>query len=469
MTSRVLQFPSVQLRSVVEETVAGVTVSAYGATSAVIATINRQPEPDEEGVPLAPARVIFQLHAEVAPNFIDLIEHRAWVNGEFAYGTSGQGFTGVGSPYVGAGFTLEQELIDSKTLQLTLTRAVPFESNELVEVAVFANMTEVARWSFTTADTKAPTLVDVVGQAPNTVRVTFDEAMGDSALEPSAYQLAGVSTFAVDVAAVSVERVDASTVDVTFDVPLTFGASYRLQVGAVEDDKGNALAPLGIDDQIVFSAYNPEVPEGRRFVLWDFIPEANKRADKTRDLLKFVTCLQEVTNLLLYEIDRFATIIDPDVAPEQFVDAMLADLGNPFSMVDMMSLADKRRLLGVLITIYQLKGTTVGLQAVARFFFGIELEVHPLNVDGWVLGVSELGVDTVLGPNRDWHLYAFTVTTSRALTDEERTRLIEIIEYMKPAHTHLVRVIEPTGAHAPVFIDHVSLGFSNLGENFILH
>ena len=78
----------------------------------------------------------------------------------------------------------------------------------------------------------------------------------------------------------------------------------------------------------------------------------------------------------------------------------------------------------------------------------------------------ELGVNTYLAPSDIALLFSFEVVAPRALTDTERERIVFLAEYMKPAHTHLIDVVEPS---VPVEVDHVELGLSELGVNFQLH
>ena len=63
-------------------------------------------------------------------------------------------------------------------------------------------------------------------------------------------------------------------------------------------------------------------------------------------------------------------------------------------------------------------------------------------------------------------LYAFNVVASRALTPGERQQLRAIVNYLKPAHTHFIDLIEPTEA---VSADHWELGISELGTESLLH
>ncbi len=251
------------------------------------------------------------------------------------------------------------------------------------------------------------------------VRVSFDEAVvqvdpaasGD-ALNPAGYSFARSSAPAVDVAAVAVETVTASAVDVVTDIDLTPGGSYRVTVAGVTDLSGNPVLPPF--DSAEFLGFVPPRPAGRRFDLYQMLPAMNRREDETGDLRNFLACLQEVTDLLLHDIDRFSDIIDPDIAPEAFLDLMLLDLGSPFAFD--LSAVDKRRLLNVLVAIYREKGTAAGIRNAIRFFLGLEVEIIAYRGESLILGESLLGVDWVLGPSDSFSAYAFEVVAPRALT-----------------------------------------------------
>ena len=214
---------------------------------------------------------------------------------------------------------------------------------------------------------------------------------------------------------------------------------------------------------ITFVAFVPPKPARRRFDIIKFIPQINREEDVTKDLERFVKCLQEITDLLLFDIDLFTDILDPDKAPEPFLDAMLCDLGNPFEF-DLIEI-DKRRLISVLVEMYKQKGTRVGIINVIRFFLGIEMTIVAFNTASWILGEGELGDDTFLGPSAQFNLYAFNIVSPIALTAEQRKRIRSIVDLMKVAHEHFVDLIEPD----TTVIDHVSLGESALGDLFLLH
>jgi len=233
-------------------------------------------------------------------------------------------------------------------------------------------------------------------------------------------------------------------------------------VSGVADVHGNRVAaPL---DSASFTCFVPLRPASRRFDLYQMLPAMNRREDDTGDLRRFIGCAQEVTDLLLHDVDRFSDILDPDLATEPFLDLMLQDLGNPF-LFDL-SVVDKRRLLDVLVAIYREKGTMAGIRNAVRFFLGLEVALIAYAGEALVLGESLLGEDWVLGPSTSFAAFAFEVVVPRALTAQERRRLRGLVDYMKPAHTHLARLVEP---EITTVVDHLELGLSELGETWLLH
>lgn len=420
------QLPSVQLTEV---------RSALVLSDAPI-VVNRVPEPGEVEVPFAtrgaPTPIRFQV---MGLDPVEVSKVRVTANGATVFEAGA-----LEAPFTGA-----SALFTPYVFALSFVRATPYASAERVDVRVLYDGDEVATWGFVWEDNTLPQLLDVVPADTSDLIVLFDEPLSDSGLVPERYTLRRVGTFAAVPAATRAARSadDPNAVRVGFDQPLTFGATYALHVEAVTDRYGNVIDP---DHRTVtFVAYSPPVPEGRRFLLWDFVPALHKRADQeTGDFARLINVLQEPTNVLLYEIDRYATLADPDRAPEDFVEAMLADLGNPFRLDDL-DLADKRRLLGFLVGIYQLRGTTVGVVVAIRALFGLDVAVHPLNEGGWLLGVHELGnPDTTwLGPETSFQRFAFEVTVlgPRAVRDAfERRRIDELVHFMRNAHTHYRRL-----------------------------
>lgn len=400
------------------------------------------------------------------------------------------GFDGAGS-----GWTL----VDASTRELTLVPTTPWTSQQTIEVEVTVGGARpvVATWSFVTEDQTLPEVAVAQGREPKVVRVTFSESVRmvspsgvADALNPANYLILQTQAPSVPAEVLDVEMVDSSTVDLLLDTELTFGAVYQVVVSSVVDLVGNQIAAP--NNSALFAAFSPQWPERRRFMILDWLPDISIRSDTSGDLRRMVSVFQEVLNLLLYTIDGWTRILDPDTAPEDFLDAMLADMGNPFDFV--LDEVDKRRLAKLLIEIYRQKGTGVGLVNVIRFFLGITVTIDIYNGGGWELAAAdspttdgtsppagpgdelsstaeEAPDPATLGPGTRRLLYTFDIISPVNLTDEQRRRMRGLAEYMKPAHTHLNRILEPASAPAPV--DHVELGLSELGGGtagtWILH
>jgi phage tail-like protein len=295
--------------------------------------------------------------------------------------------------------------------------------------------------------------------SPRSVRLAFDK--------PVVVDAAAIAIAPLDAPAIALGVIEATAagalVDLVVDVEMTPDARYRVSAGGVRDAHENACAPPF--DNVVVAGFRPARPAMRRFDLWSMLPKHNRRADVTGDLARFVACLQEVLDLLLSEIDRFPDIFDLERAPPPFLDLILRDLGNPFPF-DLDELA-KRRLAAVLVEMYRQKGTAVGIRNAVRFFLGVDIEaITALAATALVLGESELGVDWELGPSERFARYAFDVKVGRVLAESERRQLRAIVEYLKPAHTHFVNLVEPL---PPPTYDHWELGVSELGDTTLLH
>ncbi|MFH0901937.1 MAG: hypothetical protein V2A73_15010 [Pseudomonadota bacterium] len=116
---------------------------------------------------------------------------------------------------------------------------------------------------------------------------------------------------------------------------------------------------------------------------------------------------------------------------------------------------------------YKQKGTAAGIRNAIRFFLGIDVEaITPFAGTALVLGESELGVDWELGPSDRFARHAFDVRVGMPLTDTQRRQLRAGVDYLRPANTHFLDLIEPS---VPAAIDHWELGTSELGDSTYLH
>lgn len=441
--------------------------------------INRNPEPGETGVAVTTSIVVEVHHPGAEP--VDLASVMVYVDHVLVF--EGGSFI---APWTGSYALLD----DDRTVHVELTPPADLAPLTTYLVSVTASIdpfdgeTLDVGYLFTTEDLIAPHLLTAQPLDHTVVRVTFDEAMRAEdgsgtadALDPANWTITLLSTSiddglpAVPLQVVSVAAVaaDPASFDLTLDWDMTPGALYRVTVaGTVEDLWDNPVDPAFTTAD--FTGYACPFPARRRFSLFNMLPELNRREDQaehggTRDLEKLVRCWQEITDLILCDIDRWTEILDPDIAPEAFVDAMLADLGYPFTFS--LTTIEKRRLVRSLVAMYQKKGTADGIKDIVRFFFGIEVEVVvPWNDGIWILDVSELDVDTDLGTDDQALRYSFSVTCQEFLSDEQIAVITEIALYVKAAHEHLIGVF---GLTEPPVIEHWQLNLSLLEVETILH
>lgn len=431
---------------------------------------NRNPQPGEVQIPLDAAIEFDFIRTSGAR--LDDDDFVITVNGVVAFeGTQDGGDFQPG--FSGDAFGL---VPDDATIRFVLYSIAAFASGQVVTVEVDVNDGDsVFSWSFTAYDTIPPLLLSVAAVNKDQIRVMFNEpvsmvssAIEGDALNPDSYYIERISRPATTPAVLSVERVSDTTVLLTTSFELTFGAAYMLVVTGIEDEFDNVFLPP--DNVVEFTGWLPPFPAGRRFLLHDFVPAFTLAEDATDELRLFLGCLQDSTNLILHLADKWAEIIDPDFAPESFLDAMLADLGNPFEF-ELTTVEAKRKLAKLLVRIYQLKGTARGMIDVVRFFLGIEISIEIFNGRGWRLGYDKLSGVTVAQPNpaiigpSGRALYSFRVNTAVILTDTQREQITSIATYMKGAQEHLVGVRDATAAPIPfpyLKLDFTKLGYSKL-------
>ena len=436
-----------ELPALVVESVAATVESAQPLL------VNRHPGPDEPDVPIN-ATISLEL-VDPGPSGVDASATRVWVDSVLAF----EGL--VMSPFAGPRATVQQT---ADTLSITLDPAVPFASLAAVTVRVVSNLVGGGfpfdlSYTFQVEDRTAPKLLAAIAVSPTVVRLGFDEPV---LVDPTAAHCEALDFPAVPISAVSATAAG-TLVDVAVVPEMTPDVRYQLVATGTRDAKGNVILPPF--DRIVFTGFRPPRPVRRRFDLWSMLPKHNRRSDTTGDLASFIACLQEVTDLLLAEVDRYPDLWDIERAPTPFLDLILQDLGNPFPF-DLDDLS-KRRLATVLVEMYQQKGTAIGIRNAIRFFLGIDIQaITGLASTALELGISELGVDWELGPSDRFARYAFDIVVGRVLSATERKQLRVIVNYLKPAHTHFVNLIEPL---PPIVPDHWELGLSEVGETSNLH
>lgn len=447
-----LLVPAVELFSVAESAGLGLAIA------------NRTPESNQTRIPVN-STIGFDLLnlAGSAPTIADV-----YVDGVVAY--SGGVFANA---YTGSAASVHS----ATGTRFTITPPVLLPSNQIVTVRVVSTVGASVideSWSFQIEDVTSPVLTEVLATARKTIRVRFSETLvaldasvaGD-ALNPASWSIeavVGPERYAgaiVPIAVASVEQTDLFEFTLTTDQDHTMNGSYVLTVAGVSDVAGNMI---GSPSTGPFLGFAPEFPAERTMTLLDELPDLNVGADDSRDLARLTGVLQESLDLQFADIDRWNEILDPDLATEPFVDAMLLDLGNPFSFA--LSLIDKRRLVQLLVAIRGIRGTEPGIKLAIRFFMGIEVTLDYIAYHGLRLGHAHLGVSLTLSTSSPYYRRSFKVIVPRALTDEERERMLAIVMYMKSSRWHLIAIVEPS---TPTIIDHWQLGRSRLGVTTLLH
>lgn len=438
------------------------TLALHGVAAIVASSspllVNRDPAPDEVDVPLTSTIILELFDPGVAG--VSRVATRVWVNGALAF--DGNAAPEIASLFGGPRASVTET---ADALRLTLDAVAPFASEAVTVVRVVSQTKDAAgsvdeTYSFRGEDHTAPRLVAAVATSPRSLRLGFDEPVFVAG--GATVSITARSAPAVPVAVVEA-RAAGTVVDLTLSTEATPDAVYRVKAIGISDAHGNACtAPF---DEVDIVAFRPARPAARRFDLWSMLPKHNRRADVTGDLARFVACLQEITDLLLAEADRFPDVFDLERAPEPFLDLILRDLGDPFPFE--LDTIGKRRLAAVLVEMYRQKGTAVGVKNAVRFFLGVDIDaITPLAAAALVLGESELDHDWELGPSDRFARYAFDLKVARVLSPKERRQLRAIVEYLKPAHTHFVNLVEPL---PPPSFDDWELGESLVGVSTDLH
>lgn len=214
------------------------------------------------------------------------------------------------------------------------------------------------------------------------------------------------------------------------------------------------------------------------FRLENLLPALNFRIDDTGDLITFVNeVLQPTLDILFSEQQRWIEQQDVLTANENTVDAMLRDLGNPFDSAFDLPIERKRLLVRLLVNIYRNKGTEQSIADTIRAILGFEIVqiVTPVDLQGWELGIEVLGDDQFDPPIADPDLtdfafldsdplsplYSFKIEVNFVMTQEQIDLGTEVVNIIKPAHTHFLGFIQPS---TPLVIDHVELNLSALHD-----
>jgi phage tail-like protein len=434
-----VELPSVQVQQVV-----------LGTVSSPVALGSVFPEPGIVQVPVS-TQVVFWVEAVTASAVLS--NASLYVNGVPAIVNGvGQNGWAVGSVFVAP---------SNAVLVVQATPPAPFAPSSVVSAHAYytyaSGLVIDKAWSFTTVDTVGPSIVSAMAPASRSVSVVWSEALG----AVGTYALSLVSGApAVTPNVVGTAPQPDGSVLLTLDIDQTQGAVYLVTATGTTDVYGN----LAVGPSAQFVGYVCQrTPAGRWFQLFKMLLESDQASD---DLRLFVGCYQEVTDLLLCKIDDFlADAVDPDTATEPWLDLLLADLGNPFPFD--LTFVEKRRLVRLLVSIYKLKGTGQGIVFAVLFFVGVQITITTPWTTGWIIGVSHIGVDTVIASGIQRDLYSYYIVTPVTVTADQMQKIVAIAKYMQPAWTHLRGVLGPVAL--PPAPQHWQIGLSAVGVNTFVH
>lgn len=442
------------------------------AGGAAIQLINRLPERNEVRVPRATTiRIDITTDSAAGPS---LSGTTITVNGEVAYDNGG-----IMPEWDGPDSSVTAR-DGGRTQRIVLDPSITFASQSIVEVRVRSKDIATGAlldetYNFTIEDYTPPAIVSAVGVDLDRVRVKLAETVRTSeALDPANWvfsvetgvALVGWGTYrtapALPVNATGVTQIGPLTYEITTDHAMTQRAEYRITATGVHDLAGNAMAsPSNTSTFVSFDARHPD----RELDLVRFVTRESIRLDVNHELRGLLWIWQESFELLFALVDRWLTLLDPDSAPEPFVDAMLQDLGNPFTFP--LTLLQKRKLVGTLTSIYQQKGSAEGIVNAIRIFLGVEVTVAYQNFEGAGLGEAALDESFILAGGA-FDAYAYEILVPEEVTDEDADKMRQIAEYMQAANEHLRKIVRPT-TPPPGMLDHLVLGYSSLGLNWQLH
>ena len=394
-------------------------------------------------------------------------------------------------------------------------RLVEFDPAEVVEVVVEILPTGVGgatntSWKFQIAEETAPIPLSASADDLRSVRVTMSEAVlsedpigATDALNPTNWIITGVPQLRSDryvparvLDIVGVTKISSTVFVLALDDYLSPDGLYVLHLENVVDlaypipnvvipgDPAAVPDELVSEDPVLVGLQDGQVQftaAGRRPRYNLFMRAAtadDRRQDLSGDLRRILGVQQDTLDLGLMLADSFPEVLEnPDTAPEEWLDLILADMGNPFHWLDLD--VGKKRVLAVnLWFFYSLKGTAEGIEAAVRFLFDLTpvtvvpallttLTLGEFGGDAGVGDGSELGTEEwILGPSALYGKFSFDLEVPVVLDAETKSKVRMVVEWMKRAEEHFENFIEPA---VPEDVDHWEIGMSELDVETDLH
>ena len=118
-------------------------------------------------------------------------------------------------------------------------------------------------------------------------------------------------------------------------------------------------------------------------------------------------------------------------ADEDFLDLLLLLLG--WNVKIALTELQKRKLVKTVVGIYLTKGTAQGIIDASDYLLGETITIDEAIDDAWRLGISILGVDTILGSTT--YLFHFFVHCAAAIAAQKEADLTILVDFMRPGFT----------------------------------
>ena len=246
---------------------------------------------------------------------------------------------------------------------------------------------------------------------------------------------------------------------------ISYGRLYTLHASGVADVFGNRCVDSQLDHTTPWFGAPLD-----RITLWSkgMLAPPNRTEDLERDKLlrKLVVVMQDVLNMLWNRVDVLQHVRDPGKCPDELVDFLLYEMGNPFRYP--LTAAQKRLLVSSLPVLYKQIGTEQGIENFLERLLGIKFEITPyVEGDFWTLGIDRLGLTTMLGPSTAVARNSYEIYSPVTLSTDQRRVVTDTSRWADPYNMHLARIVEPGMTPGPGG-SYWILGISTLGVSTML-
>lgn len=171
--------------------------------------------------------------------------------------------------------------------------------------------------------------------------------------------------------------------------------------------------------------------------LTEMLPLLYSEADqKDGSLAAFGSVYDDMHAELLTHVLELGQVALPQTTPEAFLADVANRYGNPFKFLSVKRMRGKVENLSA---IYRRRGTKSGIVSACYYLCGIIPKITEDFEWGWVLGTSELGIDTRLV---DANNPSFWVTIPASVPQDIRDEMAAIVDFMKPSRIKWRFVLE---------------------------